>query len=54
MMGRKSKLKGGAEYDLLYARKWYCYLARAGVAHKLKKIINRRERRASKMEDKEE
>lgn len=54
MMGRKSKLKDSDEYDILFAREWYCYLKRSGVVHAIKKRMNRRERRADKMKDKDE
>jgi len=54
MMGRKTKLKDGDEWDLLFSRKWYCYLQHSGVAHAIKKRMNRRERRADKMKEEDE
>lgn len=49
MMGHRERLKGGAEWDLLYGRKYYCYLNRSRVCHNLKKGINRRIRRQLRM-----
>lgn len=51
MRGRnKQKLKTGEEYDLLYARKFYCYLQRSGVAKFIKRTLSRRRRYESKKE----
>lgn len=49
MMGHRERLKGGAEWDLLYGRKIYCYLNRPRVCHNLKKGFNRRIRRQLRM-----
>jgi hypothetical protein len=43
-MGTRQKLKSGDEFDVLYARKWYCYLKRAGIASKIKRQMRRRRR----------
>jgi len=46
---KRIPLKGGDEYDALTnARKYYKYLARAGVAKKVKRAYNKRFRRALK------
>jgi len=43
-------LKGGSEWDALTsARKYYCYLARAGVAKSIKKKYNKRFRQKGKV-----
>ena len=50
---RRIKLKGGDEYDALTsARKFYCYLARSGVAKKIKRGYNKRFRKFGKQEAK--
>ena len=47
------KLKNGYEYDALTsARKFYCYLHRAGVAKKIKRGYNKRLRKHIKLYDK--
>lgn len=44
-MGRKQKLKSGAEWDLLSGwRHLLCYIMRPGVKKKIKKGLNRRSR----------
>ena len=49
MMGRKQKLKGGDEYDVVGSwRKLYCYLQRAGAAKSIKKKMNKRARSDAK------
>ena len=49
MMGRKQKLKGGDEYDVVSTwRKLYCYLQRAGLAKSIKKKMNKRARSDAK------
>lgn len=49
MMGRKQKLKGGDEYDVVCGwRGWYCYLKRAGVCKAIKRKMNKRARREAK------
>ena len=45
MMGTRQKLKMGDEFDVICARKWYCYLKRAGVTANIKKRMRRRVRR---------
>jgi hypothetical protein len=51
MMGHKDKLKTGMEVDVIYARKWYCYLINnTKLIRFVKKSINRRNRRKSKLE----
>lgn len=43
-------LKGGSEWDALTsARKYYCYLTRAGVAKSIKKKYNKRFRQKGKV-----
>mgnify|MGYP003680160237 CR=1 FL=1 len=49
MMGRKQKLKGGCEYDVVFRwRGWFCYLERAGVCKSIKKKMNKRARSDAK------
>ena len=49
MMGRKQKLKGGDEFDVVGGwRRWYCYLQRAGAAKTIKKKMNKRARADAK------
>lgn len=38
------------EYDVVYARQWYCYLQRAGATSKIKRGIRRRGRHAARAE----
>ncbi len=40
----KQRLKMGDEWDVLYARKIYCYLQRAGAASEVKIRLRRRSR----------
>lgn len=48
---KRIPLKGGDEFDALTkARKFYCYLARAGAAKKVKRAYNKRFRRIAKNE----
>lgn len=55
MRGRKKqKLKMGGEYDLLYGRRFYCYLQRSGVAKFIKRTLSRRRRIESKKEVEEQ
>ncbi len=50
---KRIKLRGGNEYDALTpARKFYLYLARSGVAKKIKRGYNKRFRKAGKQEAK--
>jgi hypothetical protein len=47
----KIPMKGGDEFDALTtARKFYMYLARSGVAKKIKKKYNKRFRKVQKEE----
>jgi hypothetical protein len=39
-----------AEQDVVYMRRWYCYLKRAGVTAGIKRQMRRRERREGKRE----
>lgn len=48
--GRKQKLKTGAEFDLIYAKCWYCYLKNGKAVRKIKRQMNRRWRRELKEE----
>lgn len=50
MMGHRTPKHTAAEYDLLFARRWYCYLQQPGAAAKIKRGMRRRERRAGKRE----
>ena len=48
-MGRREKLKGGDEYDILTrARRRYCYTNKPGVCRKVKRRFNRRMRRETR------
>ena len=48
---KRIPLKSGDEYDALTpARKFYCYLARSGVAKKIKRGYNKRFRKEGKRE----
>lgn len=48
-MGIKQKLKNGIEYDVLYARKFYCYLQNnVSLVRFAKKQMSRRRRREEK------
>ena len=50
---KRIKMRGGDEYDALTsARKFYCYLARSGVAKKIKRGYNKRFRKVGKQEAK--
>jgi hypothetical protein len=46
----KQKLISGAEYDVIMARKHYCYLQRAGVTSGIKRQMRRRGRREAKQD----
>lgn len=48
MMGHKEKLLTGDEYDLVFAKKWHCYLNMHGESHKIKTRMSRRNRHSSK------
>lgn len=50
MMGHRQKLKDGFEWDVLFGRKHYCYLQRAGAASSIKRRMRRRDRRDGKHE----
>jgi len=51
---KRIKMRGGDEYDALTpARKFYCYLARSGVAKKIKRGYNKRFRKEGKQEAKD-
>lgn len=50
MMGHREKLINGDEVDCVLARDMYCYLDRAGTAHKIKKHMSRRYRHEAKRE----
>lgn len=49
MMGRRQKLIDGGEFDVVYSKGIYCYLSRAGVRRKIKRKMNKRERREAKL-----
>lgn len=50
MKKERIPLKGGAEWDALTdARKWYCYLTKAGVTKSIKKGYNKRFRKKGKV-----
>lgn len=44
MKGRRIKLIDGDEYDAICAKKWYCYLQKAGRSAGIKRRIRRRDR----------
>lgn len=50
MMGHKERLKSGAEYDLLYGRRNYCYMHNTSAPRKIKKQLTHRTRRKDKIE----
>lgn len=50
---KRPKLKSADEYDTVCARKWYCYLQKAGVTSKIKRRIRRRERQLGKVMERE-
>jgi len=50
MMGHRTPGLSGAEWDVLYYRRMYCYLRRARVTAGIKRQMRRRERRAGKAE----
>lgn len=54
MKGHREPLKQAAEYDVVCARHVYCYLVNSTAAHKIKKQMSRRNRRASKQNIMEE
>jgi len=51
--GRKQKLKTGDEFDLIYAKKLYCYLHNnTKLVKKIKRGLNKRYRKEMKEEGK--
>lgn len=49
MMGHRDKLKTGMEYDVIFARKMYCYLQNIpSLVRYVKRSINKRTRAESK------
>ena len=53
MMGHKDRLKTGMEYDVIFARKIYCYLFNNSKLKRFaKNAINRRARRKAKLNNK--
>lgn len=46
----KRKALTAEEQDVVYARRWYCYLQRAGAASAIKRQMRRRERREGRRE----
>jgi hypothetical protein len=51
MMGHKDRLKDGYEYDLVWSKKYHCYMKNiSGIAKYIKNKINRRSRREAKKE----
>jgi len=50
MMGRRQKLKGGDEWDVVSKwRKILVYCSRPGVTKTIKKKMNRRDRKAARL-----
>ncbi len=48
---KKSYLKNGLEYDVIYARQWYCYISNTkGLTKYVKRQLNKRLRRQIKRE----
>lgn len=55
MKGRKQRLTSGDEYDVIYARRMYCYLTnRPKNVSDVKRRLNKRERRDCKQSIREE
>lgn len=53
--GRKQKIKTGDKWDLMYAKKWHCYLQNNNkLVKKLKKWMNKRYRKEMKAEGMED
>jgi len=51
MMGHRDRLKTGMEYDVIFARRIYCYLFNNSKLKRfVKNAINRRNRRKAKLE----
>jgi hypothetical protein len=51
MMGNKQRLKNGLEYDVIYAKSKYCYLANLPhLVRWTKKVLSKRRRRDAKKE----
>lgn len=50
----KRRVVGGDEWDMIYARRHYCYLQRAGVTDQIKRRIRRRERQDGKRDVRKE
>ncbi len=51
MMGHKDRLISGMEYDVIFARRIYCYLVNnSKLTRYVKKSINRRDRKKAKLE----
>lgn len=42
------------EQDVVYARRWYCYLQRAGATSSIKRGMRRRERREGQQDAREQ
>jgi hypothetical protein len=47
---KRLPLKRADEYDTICARKWYCYLQKAGATSSIKRRIRRRERHQGKVD----
>ncbi len=48
---KKSYPKNGLEYDVIYARQWYCYISNTkGLTKYVKRQLNKRLRRQIKRE----
>jgi len=51
MMGHRDRLKTGMEYDVIFARRIYCYLFNNSKLKRFaKNAINRRSRKKAKMD----
>jgi hypothetical protein len=49
MMGNRQKLKTGAEYDFIFSRRLYCYMANNNKLKKwIKRQLSKRRRRENK------
>lgn len=46
----KRPTRSGDEVDVVYGRRYYCYLQRPGVSAEIKRRMTRRERREGKIE----
>ena len=48
MMGHREKMVCGDEFDVVYARRWYCCLQKPGVCRSIKRKLSRRARQQAR------